>query len=111
MKRVTPQADIFFQEMLDRLAALPGVKAVAMASEVLGHPLQIVGQELPPGRQAMVGLAEVSAGYFNTLQIPLVKGRFLSEEDRQQTPWVIVINQVLAERFFPGLDPSANLSS
>ncbi len=109
MKRVTPQADIFFQETLDRLAALPGVRSVGMTSGMYAQSVQIVGRENPPGRQPTVGLAEVSTGYFNTLQIPLLKGRFFHEEDRQETPWVVVINQAMAQRFFPGAEPIGQL--
>jgi len=109
MKRVTPQADAFFQETLDRLAALPGVKSVGMTSDLLDGPFRIIGQELPPGGRHIAGLAEVSTAYFNTLQIPLLKGRYFREEDRQETPWVVVINQVMADRFFPGSDPIGQL--
>jgi putative ABC transport system permease protein len=109
MKRVTPQADAFFQETLDRLAALPGVKSVGMTSDLLDGPFRIIGKEPPPGRRPIAGLAEVSTAYFNTLQIPLLKGRYFREEDRQETPWVVVINQVMADRFFPGADPIGQL--
>jgi len=79
MKRVTPQADAFFQEALDRMAAIPGVKSVGIAGAVFAHPFRIVGQPDPPaGREPMAGLAEVNPDYFNTLQIPLLKGRLLS---------------------------------
>jgi predicted permease len=109
MKRVTPQADVFFQETLDRLATLPGVQSVGMTSDLRNHQFQIIGQQEPAGRRPSAGLAEVGTDYFNTLQIPLLKGRYLSEEDRQETPWVVVINQVMAERFFPGADPIGQL--
>jgi putative ABC transport system permease protein len=69
-----------------------------------------VGEQEPAaGKRTLVGLAEVSTGYFNTLQIPLLKGRYLSEDDRQETPWVVVINQTMAQRFFPGADPIGQL--
>ena len=109
MKRVTPQADAFFQETLDHLAVLPGVQSVGMTSDLRPHQFQIIGQQEPSGRRPSADLAEVSADYFNTLQIPLLKGRYVSDEDRQETPWVVVINQVMAERFFPGADPIGQL--
>jgi len=109
MKRVTPQADVFFQETLGRLAAIPGVQSVGMISDVRNHQFQIIGQQEPAGRRPSAGFAEVSTDYFNTLQIPLMKGRTFSEEDRQETPWVVVFNQVMAERFFPGIDPIGQL--
>jgi len=109
MKRVTPQADAFFQETLDRLATLPGVQSVGMTSDLRNHQFQIIGQQEPTGRRPSAGLAEVSAAYFKSLQIPLLKGRYISEEDRQETPWVVVINQVMAERLFSGTDPIGQL--
>lgn len=110
MKRVTPQADAFFEETLDRIGALPGVKSVGMASSVFTHPFGIVGRPEPPAdRKPTVGVAEVNPAYFNTLQIPLLKGRLLSEQDRQQSPWVVLVNQAMAERYFPDEDPIGKL--
>jgi putative ABC transport system permease protein len=111
MKRVTPQADSFFQEMLDHFAALPGVRSVGMISGMYAQSFQIVGRENPPGRQSTVGLAEVSTGYFNTLQIPLLTGRFFNEEDRQETPWVVVINQPWLRASSRAQNPLVNSSS
>jgi putative ABC transport system permease protein len=47
----------------------------------------------------------VSADYFNTLQIPLVSGQFFSVEDGQQAPPVVIVNQAMANRYWPNEDP------
>jgi putative ABC transport system permease protein len=47
----------------------------------------------------------VSTGIFSTLKIPLVKGRYLDEHDTETAPWVIVVNQAFARKFFPNEDP------
>jgi len=48
---------------------------------------------------------EVSPEFFETLQIPLLKGRYLSERDVEGSAWVVVINEAMAEQFFPEEDP------
>jgi len=106
MKRVTPEADAFIQETLERIAALPGVTSVGISSGVFPHPIKIVGQADPPtDKKLMAGLAEVNPDYFKTLQIPLLKGRLLNEQDREQSPWVVVINQAMVDRYFGKEDP------
>jgi hypothetical protein len=47
----------------------------------------------------------VSPGYFQTLRIPLRRGRYLDERDTQTTPWAVVINETLAKQYFPNEDP------
>ena len=47
----------------------------------------------------------VSSDYFRTLRIPLIRGRFLTGQDTQSAPWVVVINQAMARRFWPNDDP------
>jgi len=115
MKRVTPQGAVFFQQVLERIEALPGVVSASIShlappGRVLPRALRIVGRPAPPpGRQARAGYNEVSAGFFRTLQIPLLKGRHLTERDAEGSPWVIVINETMARRFFPNEDPIGKL--
>jgi putative ABC transport system permease protein len=66
---------------------------------ILGHPAP------PPENRPRAGYSEVSSGIFSTLKIPLVKGRYLDEHDMEAAPWVIVINQSFARKFFPNEDP------
>ena len=101
----------FYREGVRRIAALPGVKSVALAStlpllnnrevrfKLEGSPA--VGQaELPGAAYAAVG-----PEYFRTLAIPRRQGRFFTEADNEKAPLVGIINDALARRYFPGQDP------
>jgi putative ABC transport system permease protein len=111
MKRVTPQGAVFFQQVLERVEALPGVESAAVTH--LAPPrgtqqrsIRILGQPASPsGQQPRASYSEVSPGFFRTLQIPLLKGRYLTDRDVEQSPWVVVINQTMARKFFPDEDP------
>ncbi len=102
------QSKIFFQQLLPRIAALPGVLAVTEAVTLppFGGPLSDV---TVPGRthterwNAMFELC--SEGWFRTMGAPLERGRLLSETDIDSARMVAVINQTLARRFFGGADP------
>jgi putative ABC transport system permease protein len=102
----------FYQALKDRLAAIPGVTAVA-----LGFPLPFSGANVslrwhedgapPPAPGADVGaeFAGVNADFARAFQIPVVRGRFFTDEDdRRATPRVAVVNEAFAKKFFPGQD-------
>jgi predicted permease len=102
----------FYREVANRIRALPGVESVAEAFTVpLGwvsaadlvfipeHPLE--AGKVPPD----VGYNMVTAGYFETLRIPLQRGRFFTEADGEKAQAVAVINQTMAKKFWPDQDP------
>jgi predicted permease len=106
-----PQARQVYRDIDKRIAALPGVQSVAEAFIVpLGyvssddyvwiqeHPLE-AGQQ-PPG----VMLDMVTPSYLDTLQIPLLRGRRFSEADSEKAPLVAIINQTMAQKFWPNED-------
>ncbi len=116
MKTVTPQGDAFFREVLERIHAIPGVVSVGISHlappsrDVQPVTFTIIGRPVPPSRrQPQVRYNEVSAGYFRSLEIPLVKGRNLTERDTERSPWVVVINETMARRYFPNEDPIGKL--
>ena len=98
-------------QLMERLASAPGVKAatVAVAMPFVGAPEQsftIVGQP-PPANPVDAPLGvhfTVGPNYFETLGIPLVKGRFLQASDRQGSAKVLVVDERLANHFFPNGD-------
>ena len=102
----------FFQQVLDRLNHSPGVKA---AGAVLSLPLTgaeestdlfIEGRPTPaPSERPETDYTVVSPDYFRALQIPLLKGRELSDHDRKDTPGVAIINEALAQRYWPNEEP------
>src|SRR2546422_1424666 len=115
MNRISPQVGIFCHQVLERLNALPGVRSAAMIDFLpttgWGYPgpvdpFTIVGRPLPPqGQRPVVEYKAVSPTYFKTMQIPLLKGRELTERDAEASPWVVVINRAMAEKFWPNEDP------
>jgi putative ABC transport system permease protein len=110
MKRVTPQAPLFYRQVKERLASIPGVSSAAVASAADLQPFRVVGRPDPPREQQLrATVQEVGGDYFATLGIPLLKGRAIDERDREHTPWVGVINETLARNVFPDDDPLGKL--
>jgi predicted permease len=111
MEKTTPLVTAFRMQLLEKVAAIPGVASVACVSRVptWGAPnrsFAILGRtalsatDLPHG-----AYAEVSPAYFQTMKIPLKRGRYLEDRDTAGTAWVVVINETLAQRYFPDGDP------
>jgi putative ABC transport system permease protein len=108
----SPQERAFYREVLTRVKAIPGVKAVATGS---GTPLtgwsgasllEIVGRATAPGAKLpRVEYSEISPDYFHTLGMQLLAGRAFTEQDDDKAPPVVIINETLARRYFNGEDP------
>jgi putative ABC transport system permease protein len=101
----------YIRNALDRMASIPGVESVAAISQLplgdptSGQPFTIEGREVVPGDRPSAAYRVVSASYFGTLRIPIVRGRGLTEDDRETTAPVVVINETLARRFWANQDP------
>jgi predicted permease len=100
------------ESVLERVRALPGVQSASLAATVpmgpesMGNSLEIEGFAALPGQQApSADYNVVSPGYFETMHIPLLRGRDINETDKQNSMRVAVINQAMAERFWAGKDP------
>ena len=99
----------FWRRSSDRVAALPGIESVSLASTV---PFYVDIQQIsmgpegyqPPaeGGWPSIDLATVDSGYFRTMGIPLLEGRDFSERDTETSPAVVIVNDVLARRFWRG---------
>ena len=107
-----PQLFAFGRQLLERLEALPGVESAAlvMTPPLSGHyeaaTFNVEGRpETPVAERKEVMANRVSPGYFETMGIPLIRGRTLLESDTDQSPFVIVINETMARRAWPGQDP------
>jgi predicted permease len=107
------QTDALLQRLTERTRALPGVRSVGMTSIVPlnqdnreGQSIVPEGYQLPPGTDTItVSSTRVDEGYLDTMGIPLVSGRTFRESDTSDAPLVIVVNQALAARYWPGQDP------
>jgi putative ABC transport system permease protein len=101
----------YYQQLQERLAALPGVTGASTVSQL---PLQpgnttrfiVEGEPIPPaGQETEANIRTVSASYFSTLGIPLLQGRNFAESDQVNTTQVVLINRSLAEQLFGGRNP------
>jgi predicted permease len=96
-------------EGVRRIRALPGVEVVATTCCVpledrLHGAFQIAGRPEGPTSGGLTGWTLVSAGYFETFKIPVLRGRTFTERDESGPP-VVTINQTVAKRFWPAGDP------
>ena len=104
---------LFYQQLVERFQALPGVRFAGVARKVPLSPgidasLNFIIEHQPVAASADQPRAKyraVSADYFNALGIPLVRGRFFDRTDGEKTPGVVVINETLARRFWPNENP------
>jgi len=107
-----PARRAFFQELIERLEALPDVASTGFVTMLplsgsnTGVGILIQGRpEPPPAEIPIVWWRAASPGYFTAMSIPLLKGRLLGDSDREGAPAVAVINQTMAGRLWPGEDP------
>jgi putative ABC transport system permease protein len=105
------QIAAFHRLAQERLAALPGVESATSARFLPGTDnwnstdFQIEGRPAPPGQERVLTSQQVGADYFQTLRIPIVKGRAFSGADGEDAPRVAMISEALARRYFPNEDP------
>jgi predicted permease len=101
----------FYQEIEDRIARLPGVKAEGVVSvlplsgEVGWGGIKVEGYTPPPGQELQVDIRFASTDYFRTMDISLVKGRFFTDHDRSDSEQVAIIDERFARRFWPNDNP------
>jgi len=109
--REATQREQFYTALVQKLQTLPGVQSVGAThalpfdeDTILGFSVQ---GRLPfqPGEQLSTNYYSVSADYFKAMGIPLVRGRTFSEHDSKGAPRVVVINEMMARRYFPDEDP------
>jgi putative ABC transport system permease protein len=101
----------FYRELEERVAALPGVVSVGSALRIPladGHDnysIQVEGREVATiGESPSPGMEWATPGYFEALQIPLVRGRYFTAADDASAPLVAVIGEGTANELWPGED-------
>jgi putative ABC transport system permease protein len=102
----------FYEDVAERIAALPGARSVGVGSSVLLGPLpqsaglSVEGRLAPPNAVDIpVPYDTVTNGYFRTLGIPLTRGRLFGPEDTATAPAHVIVNEAFVRRFFPSEDP------
>jgi putative ABC transport system permease protein len=103
--------DIFAKALLDKVRALPGVQNAAVSSNgplMGGWQTGFWREENPrpqPSDMLSADLEVVAGDYFSTLKVPLLRGRTFNERDTKGSPRVVIIDQAMAEQYFPGENP------
>lgn len=106
------QVDAFFQQSLDRVKALPGVQSAGVSTSVpmsgfnSAGSFAIEGRTTAPGEMAPWGNRWFAgASYFQTLEVPLVKGRYFDDRDVRDAPPVAIIDETMERKFWPDENP------
>ena len=102
----------YWNRVVERVRAVPGVERVALTGRLpLGGGMSILAfqpdnkPEMPANQQPLTHLVDVGAGYFETMGIPVVRGREFAPRDLVPDPPVILINEAMAAREYPNEDP------
>ncbi|MBZ5520727.1 MAG: ABC transporter permease [Acidobacteriia bacterium] len=104
-------ATLFYQPVIQRLQALPGFQDAALVTAPpfsgvdMNSSFTVVGvaENLQHGNSAK--LNAVSGGYARVMGTPIVRGRMISEDDTAAAPFVMVVNEAFAHKYFPDQDP------
>jgi len=111
---IQPAVKIFCRQLLDRIRAIPGVESAALVdwlpladnAQHAWPSFRIVGRSADPSAEKpTVILDGVSAGYFQLMGIPIVRGRGVAEQDTETSEPVVVIDEAMARQFWPNEDP------
>lgn len=104
-------ASKIYQPMLERVRHLPGVEAAAMATSPplsgmdMNSSFDIVGKPHLSPNTNRTRLSAVSGDYARAMRTPVVRGRMIDDGDVMSTPFVVVVNETFAKKYFPSQDP------
>src|SRR5437773_342568 len=103
------RAKIFYEQMLERIRALPGVQSATLArvrpfsyAVYSSAPLEIEGYQPPRNEQVAADYNQVGEGYFATIGIPIVSGREFTRNDDENAPPLAIVNETMAAKYWPG---------
>jgi len=112
VKYAKPEQQVaFFDEVLRRVSALPGVRNAAISAALPLNwkritPMLPEGQpDVPLGQRPFLDIEAVSPQWFDTMRVPLRNGRWFTAADNAQAPKVLVVNETFARRFWPNQNP------
>ena len=100
----------YWQQVVDRVRAVPGVEDAAVTITMPPDRTAFtdgfeIPDKTPPEGGPLTPVPYVSANYFQTMGIPLLRGRAFDERDRLDSPPVAIISETMARRYFPGENP------
>ena len=105
----------YFDRLIERIRANPGVESASLEQFVplwfkgRGYSsVNVEGYTPRPGEDMGIDLNVVGTGYFQMMQIPMVAGRDFSNQDRAGAPLVVIVNQSMARRFWPGQEATGH---
>jgi predicted permease len=107
----TSVATLFYRPTLERIRQMPGVQEAALITSPplsginMNTSFKIIGRPDDPGHRPEARITAVSGGYERLMGTPVVRGRMITEDDSANAPYVIVINETLAHKYFPDKDP------
>jgi len=102
---------VFYNQVVERISVLPGVES---CSAINMHPMStsnsndsfiFEGRPLPPGEFIAAEHRTITPDYFQTMKIPLIKGRFFTSQDDDRSKPVVIVSQEFARRFLPDEEP------
>ena len=106
------QRSAFYQEVVRRVQSLPGVESAAAVNYLpLGgsnssDSFLVEGIPDPPPGQEFIGrYRNCTPDYFRTMEIPVLKGRAFTDQDKAGSPPVIIVNETMAQKYWPDADP------
>jgi putative ABC transport system permease protein len=107
----TSVATLVYQPVLERMRNAPGVEDAALDTAPpfsginMNTSFNIVGLPKHGGEDGSARVTAVSGGYARVMRTPVIRGRMVSEDDAENSPYVIVINEALARKYFSGKNP------
>jgi putative ABC transport system permease protein len=105
------QQDRFINDLISRVSHLPGVVAAAgalplpLSNNRFAISFNLVDHPVPEANEPSAGFHVVTPGFFETMQMPLMRGRFFDERDQRNGEPVMIISAAFARKFFPNEDP------
>jgi predicted permease len=108
----------YYLPLLDRLRAIPGVQTAALSSVLpmrsefaVKIMTSLDHKKMPPDKVPIADGRLASAGLVDALGIPMIRGRFFTDQDTGTSPVVVVINDAFAKKYLPGQDPIGHVVS
>jgi putative ABC transport system permease protein len=101
----------FYERVIEKMRAVPGVRDVGLINTLPLGKGPTVGFRIDgrppttPDKWPSTNFRSVSSDYFRAMRVPVLQGRGYDGRDKDGAPWVLIVNQALAERDFPGENP------